>query len=76
MYKEYLTKLGYSEEQIEKITSSLSPFEKDVYNLMINNFNYVEIGKILQKDSKSIDNCIQRLRKKIKDLVDTTQNML
>ena len=59
----------------EKITSSLSPFEKDVYNLMINNFNYVEIGKILQKDSKSIDNCIQRLRKKIKDLVDTTQNM-
>ena len=42
---------------------------------MINNFNYVEIGKILQKDSKSIDNCIQRLRKKIKDLVDTTQNM-
>ena len=34
-----------------------------------------EIGKILQKDSKSIDNCIQRLRKKIKDLVDTTQNM-
>lgn len=59
----------------EKITSSLSPFEKDVYNLMINNFNYIEIGKILQKDSKSIDNCIQRLRKKIKDLVDTNQNM-
>lgn len=59
----------------EKITSSLSPFEKDVYNLMINNFNYVEIAQILQKDSKSIDNCIQRLRKKIKDLVDTTQNM-
>lgn len=59
----------------EKITSSLSPFEKDVYNLMINNFNYVEIGEILQKDSKSIDNCIQRLRKKIKDLVDTNQNM-
>ena len=59
----------------EKITSSLSPFEKDVYNLMINNFNYVEIAQILQKDSKSIDNCIQRLRKKIKDLVDTNQNM-
>ena len=59
----------------EKITSSLSPFEKDVYNLMINNFNYIEIAQILQKDSKSIDNCIQRLRKKIKDLVDTNQNM-
>ena len=59
----------------EKITSSLSPFEKDVYKLMINNFNYIEIGKILQKDSKSIDNCIQRLRKKIKDLVDANQNM-
>ena len=53
----------------EKIRSSLSPFEKDVYNLMINNFNYIEIAQILQKDSKSIDNCIQRLRKKIRDLV-------
>lgn len=60
---------------IEKINSSLSPFEKDVYNLLINNFNYCEIAQILKKDVKSIDNCIQRLRKKIKEILDTNKIM-
>ena len=56
-------------ELIKKIRESLSPFEKDVYNLMIREFNYHEIAKILDKEPKQIDNTIQRIRNKIKDLI-------
>ncbi len=56
-------------ELIKKINSALSPFEKDVYDLVINEFNYQDIAKILNKEPKQIDNTIQRIRNKIKDLL-------
>ena len=56
-------------ELLNKINSALSPFEKDVYDLVINEFNYVDIAKILNKEPKQIDNTIQRIRNKIKDLL-------
>ncbi len=57
------------EELIKHIEQALSPFEKDVYNLMINGFNYIDIAKILNKEPKQIDNTIQRLRNKIKEIL-------
>ena len=57
------------EELIKKINESLSPFEKDVYDLIINDFNYHDIARILNKEPKQIDNTIQRIRNKIKDLL-------
>ena len=54
---------------LKNINESLSPFEKDVYNLIINDFNYLDIAKILNKEPKQIDNTIQRIRNKIKDLI-------
>jgi RNA polymerase sporulation-specific sigma factor len=57
------------EELVKKINSALSPFEKDVYELLINEFNYQDIAKILNKEPKQIDNTIQRIRCKIKDLI-------
>lgn len=54
---------------VNKINSALSPFEKDVYNLIINGFNYIEISNILKKEPKQIDNTIQRIRRKIKDML-------
>ena len=57
------------EESTKKINDDLSPFEKDVYKLVINGFGYQDIAKILNKEPKQIDNTIQRIRNKIKDLL-------
>jgi RNA polymerase sporulation-specific sigma factor len=70
--KEPLTNLEKEEDfedLLKKISQSLSPLEKDVYNLMLNGFNYMEISKVLNKEPKQIDNTIQRIRSKIKDLL-------
>ena len=56
-------------ELIKKINGVLSPFEYEVYKLLINDFNYLDIAKILDKEPKQIDNTIQRIRGKIKDLI-------
>ena len=56
-------------ELLKNIDEALSPFEKDVYDLVINEFNYLDIAKILNKEPKQIDNTIQRIRNKIKDLL-------
>ncbi len=53
-------------ELINSINSKLSSAEKDVFDLLINGFNYKEIADILNKDVKSIDNTIQRIKNKIK----------
>ncbi len=70
--KDPLRKLESEEnykELTKKINESLSPFEKEVYDLIINDFNYIDIAKILNKEPKQIDNTIQRIRNKIKDLI-------
>lgn len=60
-----------SEEQehelIDKVKKLLTDFEEQVFELKINGFNYKEIGEILDRDAKSIDNALQRIRHKIKD---------
>lgn len=54
------------EELISEIYSSLTSFEVQVAELKINGFDYREIAEILDKDIKSIDNAIQRIRAKLK----------
>lgn len=49
-----------------KIDAILSDSEKEVYELLINGFNYIDIATLLSKTPKQIDNTIQRLRNKIK----------
>ncbi len=53
----------------QKIRKELSPFEYEVYSLLINNLNYNEIATILEKDPKQIDNTIQRIRNKVKKII-------
>ncbi|MDD2377938.1 MAG: sigma-70 family RNA polymerase sigma factor [Bacilli bacterium] len=53
-------------ELIESIEKKLTPFEQQVFTLKISNFNYNEIAEILDKDSKSIDNALQRIKAKVK----------
>lgn len=56
------------EELYNKIIKNLTQFEECVFNLKLQNFNYKEIADILDKEPKSIDNAIQRIKNKIKDL--------
>lgn len=56
--KEYYKKVEYT------ISKSLSDFEKKVLNKYINGKSYTEIAEDLQTPVKSIDNAIQRIRKK------------
>lgn len=48
------------------IDKELSGFEKQVLELHIAGINYKEIARILGKEEKSTDNCLQRIKSKIK----------
>lgn len=61
-------------ENIENLTKAidelLSATEKELYELIINDFSYDDIATILNKDVKSIYNTAARLRAKIKSILD------
>ena len=48
-----------------KVNEALSRFELRVLSLYLQGNSYLSIGKAIGKDSKSVDNAIQRIRKKI-----------
>lgn len=52
----------------EKINKNLSDLEKKVLGLYLKGISYSLIAKKLEKDEKSIDNAIQRIRKKIEKI--------
>lgn len=57
-----------SKDNIEgRIKAKLTPLETQVFELMLSGFKYKEIADILDKDIKSIDNAIQRIRHKAKN---------
>ena len=53
-----------------EISRKLSRFEKEVLNLYLSGMNYSQIAETLGKGSKTTDNALQRIRKKIKNFVD------
>ena len=55
---------------VSKIDESLSPFEKEVFDLMINSFQTEEISKLLNDPVKKIYNTTHRIRDKIKKLLE------
>ena len=57
-------------ETEEKIKNSLSKFENTVLNLYLSGKNYQEIAILLEKPAKSIDNALQRIKKKIMNLIE------
>lgn len=46
----------------------LSPFERQVVELQITGMNYTEIAAVLNREAKAVDNAIQRIRNKIRQL--------
>ena len=61
-----------NKKAIEKsIALSLSSLERKVLNLYLKGKSYVEIAKIIGRDEKSIDNALQRIKKKVEKIVKT-----
>ncbi len=54
----------------QKINRSLSRFERHVLFLYLRGKSYTEIAAILEKDEKSIDNALQRIKKKITKIIE------
>jgi RNA polymerase sporulation-specific sigma factor len=50
----------------KKIDKTLSPFEKDVLELLINDFTEKDIASILNINIKQVYNCVAKIRKKLK----------
>lgn len=65
-----ITKMEYYKSVESVIEKSLSSFEKQVLTELINGNSYVAIAEKLNSPVKSVDNAIQRIRKK------TIKNML
>lgn len=56
-------------ELMQKITQGLSLFESTVLKLFLEGLSYVEIGEKLNKTAKSIDNALQRIKRKISNIL-------
>lgn len=59
-------------ELIDLINASLTTSEYQVYALMVSGLKYTEIAEILGKSTKQIDNAMQRIRKKIKKILESS----
>lgn len=57
------------DELLSKIKNALSDSEYEVFKLYSNGFDYQTIALITDKNSKQIDNTIQRLKHKIRDIL-------
>ncbi|MDP4132873.1 MAG: RNA polymerase sporulation sigma factor SigH [Bacillota bacterium] len=53
----------------EKINSSLSKFEHQVLSCYLQGRSYQEIGILLNKSTKAIDNALQRIKRKVEKVV-------
>ena len=51
-----------------KIEKELSTFEKKVLTFYLEGYNYVQIADIIKKKPKSIDNALQRIRQKVRNV--------
>lgn len=64
--------IGQEKEQmIERfIEAELSDLEKQVLELHVTGMNYTEIAKVLERDEKSTDNALFRIKKKIRTYIE------
>lgn len=69
-----ITKEESYEELLNSIKSVLSEFEFTVFSLMVNGLDYNQIALILEKNPKQIDNTMQRLRTKTKNILELRKN--
>lgn len=56
-------------ELINKIKKELSSNEYEVFNYLLNDFDRETISLLTKKNNKQVDNAIQRLKNKIRDII-------
>lgn len=71
--EEYLIDRESLADLEEKIDRELSPFEKQVLDLHLTGMGYIEIAHVLNRDGKSTDNALQRIRMKIRKILKRQQ---
>ena len=67
--EEEVLNLELEEDLLNKIKVVLTDLEQQVFELIISGFKYKEIAEILDKDQKSIDNAKERIKAKIKKIL-------
>ena len=67
--EEVMIDLELEKDLNNKIKSELTDFENQVFQLLVSGFLTGEIADMLDKDKKSIENAIQRIRIKIKKVL-------
>ena len=65
---ERLLKQEEQQQLFNKVEECLTPFEKQVLKLKTNSYSNDEIATKLQKDKRSIENAINRIRNKYKNI--------
>lgn len=68
--EELLIEINDESVLYNKIISKLTKNEKEVLDLKIKGYNYIEIAKVLDKEPKAIANTLYRIRTKVKDIID------
>lgn len=53
----------------KELYERLSKFEKQILNLYLQDYNYSKIAEILDKEPKSVDNALQRIRNKLNQIL-------
>lgn len=56
-------------EKINLIKEKLTDLENHVFDLLLSSFTYKEIANMLDKEPKQIDNAIQRIKVKVKEVI-------
>ncbi len=59
---------------VEQINKDLTKLEQEVFHLKLKGYDYKEIAKRLNKSPKAVDNTIQRIKVKIKNILDYSLN--
>ncbi len=67
---ENIVKEEKTEELMKEIKKSLSSREYEVFSLITSGLKYDEIALLLNKDLKYVDNAIQRMRAKIRKIIE------
>lgn len=61
-----------AQDMEQRIRQNLSKFERDVFDRYMQGSNYLQIAEMFHKSPKSIDNAIQRIRKKVRNIISET----
>lgn len=69
----YLVDVETKKEIYNKIIMVLTPFEREVFELKVHNFDYNEIAQKLGKSYKSVDSALQRIKTKLRKILEDKQ---